>query len=57
MNNDNLRPARGIINGILVAIPLWAFIYFGAMMLVAIYEHNQPEPEPVCRNEFGHRCE
>jgi len=51
---DDLNPARGIINAILLSIPLWIVVYFMGAMAVAIYQHaTEPEPVSVCENYYG----
>ena len=52
---DDLDKARGC----LVALLIGAFIYAGAYLALAIYDvrANLVEPQPTCRNEFGHRSE
>lgn len=60
MSKDDLNPARGIINGVLLSIPLWVLVWFMGAMAVAIYQHaSKPEPEQVCKNYYGNEvpCE
>ena len=54
MKRDDLDPARGCLLGTVLGL---VFAFASGYIWAAIYDHaSQPEVEPVCRDEFGHRC-